>query len=370
MRILHTGLMKQIIPYSEKLTTLRFGRVFRNTVATYKYFWLISIMQIHAKRSGLRISVWEIIIRMVANAWYPIHYFRLSFGKSDSLFKIVMELQRLLDIPVDTKLESVVDILRSQMANYAVKSNLRILFQHVPYRFLRPWINTGDNQEMVERSQKFENNCLYSLHLESDGFFIELNSKWDDYLHDHYNIIMDFAYWNLAHFLQVRNPNVPSIPSKIVRAENRSSLKKQHDFWNIVIELGGPIHCIYTGRNILSDEYDLDHFMPWSFVSHDLLWNLVPSDKNINSSKNNKIPDMECYLPKMAEIQHHAVQTLVGAGKNLKLMEDYLTIGHTAKELADMDKEHFLEVMVSVYHPISQIALNMGFEQWNYESPM
>lgn len=65
------------IPYSEILTTNRLGRIFTKTVATYKYFWFVSILQIHARTGDLRINVWDIVIRMVANAWYPIHYFSL-----------------------------------------------------------------------------------------------------------------------------------------------------------------------------------------------------------------------------------------------------------------------------------------------------
>ena len=37
------------IPQSDILSTSRLGRIFSNTVATYKYFWFVSIMQIHAK---------------------------------------------------------------------------------------------------------------------------------------------------------------------------------------------------------------------------------------------------------------------------------------------------------------------------------
>ena len=77
------------IPQSRLLSTVRLSKIFANTVATYKYFWFLSILQIHAKTEDLRIDVWNIVIRMVANAWYPIHYFHLSFGKSDSLFNIV-----------------------------------------------------------------------------------------------------------------------------------------------------------------------------------------------------------------------------------------------------------------------------------------
>ena len=98
------------IPQSDILTTNRLGKIFSNTVATYKFFWFVSIMQIHAKSDNPRISVWDIVIRMVANAWYPIHYFRLSFGKSDSLFDIVMELQHITQIPIDANSQTIIGL--------------------------------------------------------------------------------------------------------------------------------------------------------------------------------------------------------------------------------------------------------------------
>lgn len=143
-------------------------------------------------------DVWDIVIRMVANAWYPIHYFRLSFGKSDSLFDIVIELQSITGIPIDADIENICDVLGNRINDNRIKSKLRILTFNVPYRFLRPWIDTSDDREMVFRSQTFENECLYSIHKEETEFYIEINPVWDTYLHNHYNILSDFAYWNLA----------------------------------------------------------------------------------------------------------------------------------------------------------------------------
>ena len=299
------------IPQSNILSTSRLGKIFSNTVAPYKYFWFVSIMQIHAKSDNPRISVWDIVIRMVANAWYPIHYFRLSFGKSDSLFDIVIELQRITQIPIDANADAIINGLKESLENKRIKKLLNILTLNVPYRFLRPWIDTSDDKEMVWRSQTFENGCLYSLHKETGDFYIKLNLDWNQYLHSHYNILVDFAYWNLTLFLQARNPNVPAIPNKLIRPEFRNSLTKQHNYWDMVMKIGGPIHCIYTGKELHPQDYDLDHFIPWSFVSHDLLWNLIPSDGSINSSKSNNLPDLNVYLPKFAELQHHSLQSIV-----------------------------------------------------------
>ena len=354
------------IPQSDILSTNRLGRIFSNTVATYKYFWFVSIMQIHAKTDNPRIDVWDIVIRMVANAWYPIHYFRLSFGKSDSLFNIVMELQRITQIPIDANADTIIEGLKTKLEDKRIKNLLNILTLNVPYRFLNPWINTSDNKEMVLRSQTFENGCLYALHKDGKEFYIELNPIWDAYLHAHYNILIDFAYWNLTLFLQTRNPNVPAIPNKLIRPEVRNSLTKQHNYWDMVMNIGGPIRCIYTNMELHPGNYDLDHFIPWSFVSHDLLWNLIPSDGSINSSKSNNLPDLKIYLPRLAKLQHHSLQIMLRANKEPKVMEDFVSLGYTAKELANMDDDHFREIYERTFNPISQIALNMGFETWKY----
>lgn len=108
------------ISQSDILTTNRLGRVFSNTVATYKYLWFVSIMQIHAKTDNPRINVGDIVIRMVANTWYPIHYFRLSFGKSDSLFDTVIELQRITQISIDANTETAIKGLAESLQDYQI----------------------------------------------------------------------------------------------------------------------------------------------------------------------------------------------------------------------------------------------------------
>lgn len=355
------------IPDSKILSTHCLAKVFSNTSATYKFFWFISILQIYVQKGNTRINVWDIVIRMVANAWFPIHYFRLSFGKYDSLYAIVMELHRLTNIPIDANREYVVEELSKHIDEPKVKSQLRILTKNVPFRFLSPWINYSDDKSIVIRSQTFENGCLYKLEQVDGDIWIELNPIWLTYLTEHYPILTDFAYWNLTLFLQVRNPNVPNIPNKLIKTELRSSLSKQRAFWNTVIDAGNKVDCIYTGKQLSVGGYDLDHFIPWSFVSHDLLWNLMPADSSINSSKSNKLPDLSIYLPKLAVAHQEALQTYIHLGKGeSNILEDYLSLGHTPQEIVHMDEEHLLDCFSQTFTPMTQIAQNMGFDIWRY----
>lgn len=81
--------------------TKAIAQIFRSTVSTYKYYWFISILDIVVKEQRRNLTFWEIIAGMVAEAWYPIHYFRLNYGKSDSFYTQIIEIQKDLNIPID-----------------------------------------------------------------------------------------------------------------------------------------------------------------------------------------------------------------------------------------------------------------------------
>lgn len=352
------------IPESTHLSTRRLNSVFDNTVATYKYYWFLGILDLFVKKGQTRIKVWDIMISMVVQAWYPVNYFRLSFGKSESLYQAILSLQKEHDLPINLTGDELT--LRLNEIKPKIKKEIDFLNKNVPYRFLRPWIDTSDDKEMVRRSLTLENDCLYKLIKEKGEFWIELNEHWLSYLQENYCVLRDFAFWNLTLFLQTRNPNVPNIPNKIVKSETRSSLNEQRKFWNTVIHAGNTVKCIYTEQILSVDHFDLDHFIPWSFVSHDLLWNLMPADPSINSSKSNRLPNLKEYLPKLAEAHQSALRTFLSLNKRSKLLEDYLSLGCSAQELVSMDHEHLYDCFNQTFSPLNQIAMNMGFERWNY----
>lgn len=348
------------LPQNNKLSISALTGVFNNTSATYKFYWFVALMDIVVKEQRTKISFWEIVARMIAESWYPIHYFKLSFGKSDSLYVQSLALQKELNIPIDADKTKIKQLLTSKINDNRVKSLLRVFTLNVPYRFLSPWIKYTTDKDVVSRSQQFENECLYSI----NGDFVEVNKNWIDYLSEHYLILRDFAFWNLTEFLQKRNPNVPDVPSKLIKPIQRDSLTKQHKFWDSYIETVGNITCIYTNKPIYPKQYDLDHFVPWSFVSHNLLWNLIPADSSINSSKSNNLPSLDIYLRKFSLIQQDALKTLYTKNPNNTIFEDYLIIYDSVSELIKLPESEFYTVFRKTFSPMVQIAENMGFKIW------
>lgn len=340
--------------------------IFRNTTATYKFYWFIAILDLVSQKGKTQMSVWEIISQMVAHAWYPIHYFKLSFGKSDSLAFEIMNIQTITGLPIDMDRQGVADYLLSHLNDAQLRTHLNVFTKNVPYRFLSPWIRYENDQQVIEMSANFHNECLYALRRKDGDLMVEINPAWVDYLKANYGILRDYAYWNLTEFLQVRNPNVPDIPGKLVKAIERSSLKPQHDFWDGIIAQRGPVQCIYTGRALTVNGYDLDHFIPWSFVSHNQIWNLLPIDKSINSSKSNNLPSVD-FIPLFARCQKQAVTTAFSVDANNKMLEDYQYLGASVRDMVEMDDTHFIDLYQRTLAPLLQIAENMGFKKWNFK---
>lgn len=190
-------------------------------------------------------------------------------------------------------------------------------------------------------------------HLFSDH--IVINDDWFEYLARHIRIIRDYVYWNLTLFLQVRNPNVPDIPNKLIKPAVRGSLLKQRKFWDYVIDCTGPVQCIYTGKPLVKGQYDVEHFIPHSFVSHDQIWNLIPSDRSFNSVKNNRLPRLEQHFDAFYALQARALTTFLREKPEERLLEDYFFIGTDLQQ--GLSRQKFYDVI----QPLVTIASNNGF---------
>lgn len=350
-----------ILPSEGIVDVARLSRIYDNTTATYKFYWFVSIINLISANPGKRVfSFDEIIVGMIAEAWYPFHYFRLSFGKLDSLEANILEIQRILDIPIDANKDVVREAILNNKEIQSVRRCLSVFTLNVPYRFLSPWIPKATNAQVEQYSREFFNNCPYAI----AGKEILVDDLWADYLARNASILRDYSFWNLSIFLQKRNPNVPDIPSKLIRPLQRAPLSRQHRFWDYYIQSVGHIHCIYTNAELTIHGYDLDHFIPWSFVVHDLMWNLLPSDSSINSSKSNCIPSLDQYLPSMTRMQHAALRENYSHNPSDKIFEDYLVFRCSISELIDASEEIFLELFKKEFTPMAQTATNMGFAPW------
>jgi hypothetical protein len=299
---------------------------------------------------------------MICNAWYPVNYFKLNFGFNDKLSHNIIAIQQQLNIHIEIKLPELYNNLINS-DDRKVNTLIMHFSKMVPYYFLSPWIK-GKKQEIIRKSQSFEDNCIYSLNRDED-FYIEIHPQWKEYLINNHKVLLDFCYWNLLQYLQVRNPNTPNIAAKLIKPLDRSSLHKQRIIWDSIIKEMGGIQCIYTGKELLTDEYDIEHFIPWSFVTHDQIWNLIPSDPAINNSKNNRLPRLDKYFKPFVETQFQAIKIINQQNLHNDVIEDYLILGNTIDQIANSSLNTLEAKYAEIIYPLVQIANNSGFEYWN-----
>lgn len=346
------------LPISHNLPINKLASVFGSTSATYKFYWLIALLEL-VEEGHIEIPKRKIFSRMISNSWYTINYFHISFGKQDNLQIAVERILKEEHLTIDEK-KSKLDYCLEHSNNKETINQLLHFDKNVPHWFLTPWFpklnNETDNQQksrIYADSQSSVNDALYALHKD----FIQINPIWIPYLKSNAKVLKDYCYWNLALFLQTRNPNVPDIPNKLIKPATRNGLTNQtKNYWKIVFQELGSINCIFTDTKLYFDEknYALDHFVPHAFVSHDLIWNLLPIEKKFNSSKSDKLPLFGKYFDKFFELQKMAFEINKHHNSKSKYMDEFLTI---FPSIDSFEKEKFSNTI----QPMITIASNNGF---------
>ncbi len=363
-----------LLPPTNILPVRYLSSVFNKTTNSYKFYWFLAIMESVNERTNPVISLSELLARMIASVWYPVNYFRISFGKQDRLGNIALKIKAQSELKAnageDEVFSEVIKIL-ARPSSKQLSDDLASLMRYVPYRFLRPWFTPGlrgvpdykiNSQILYLAEHKFsepENTSLYRFIGKEKH--IEIAAGWFEYLRRHRRILTDFCYWNLLTYLEKNNPNVPNIAGKLFAPQVRS-LASARKYWHLVLREDREFRCIYSDAQISEDEFSIDHFVPWRFVTHDLLWNLVPVSKFVNSVKSDSLPSLDQYFSRFAMVQHEAFRTAFGKNKT-KMLEDYANLyQRELKEICEMPMQKFAERLRSTVAPLVQIAENMGFQ--------
>ena len=368
------------LPDSDRLDIAVLSGLFRNTTNSYKYLFFLSLLTLMKKRGfaiDKGILLRDIEIEMLVTAWYPNVFFKLSFGIQD---KIPPALEQ---IPFDGNDRNFLSASgRQKLCRRIVDSYEEIqdynFMRYVPTRILRPFFaceTRGMSDSKVDKkirklaTEHFQKRRPLFCFDESEEC-IFLHPDWIAYLKKHQSIIEGWALWHWAYYMQEFNPDTLTVMQKLLPPDKKKPLRAQRKFWSFVIEQGEiEIRCIYTERKICDDDYVLDHFLPWRFVAHDQLWNLVPVDSCANSFKSDQLP-AEKYIDRLAEIQYAAlsiVQNRYSNDKWKKVVESYIAGLHIEHPWELMDRSKLKFAYRETLNSLMSIAKLRGFRSgWSY----
>lgn len=362
------------VPYSNEVDYATFSRVLSDSkvVATYKMYWLLGLLD-EAAMGNVEISFRKLISRMITYAWYPILAYKLSFGLCDNLVKVVNYIADTYNLGSNYNEKKLLEFIYNNEDKTLTKM-MKDLTYNVPYRFLSPFFQdklkgeTTKVEKIIEELSKESKTCVYSIYRNEDNeSYIRINNGWGNYLKYNYKIIQGWAYYKLVCFLQKRNPNTPGIAMKLEAPKSRN-LTAQTAIWKEIIQRKHIVD-IYTDKEFIDDNYklygvlSLDHFIPWSFVLHDQMWNLVPTFKNINSKKSDNLLDYDTYIDKFCNIQYEAFSFVVNTKKKNQIEEyrEMLKIADPKRFLERESKEVFFKMIKKEVYPVYNIAVNQGF---------
>ena len=125
------------LPFSENLPTNKLASSFANTSATYKFYWLIAIIEL-VENGQIKIKKRDVFARMISNSWYTVNYFHVSFGKQDLIQNAVEDILKFESLAIDIKKDNLISILENSK-KIETKKSLEHFNLNVPHWFLSPW---------------------------------------------------------------------------------------------------------------------------------------------------------------------------------------------------------------------------------------
>ncbi len=132
------------------------------------------------------------------------------------------------------------------------------------------------------------------------GEWIRINPRMYEFVCKHKVAIEKLNYYEWAKFLERVNEDsaVDHLLSKIDEStlRTRSSLAYYRDILFQEFEN----KCFYCGKPVTKHSVEVDHFIPWSFIKDDQIWNFVLACPECNNKKRDKLAQVD-FLTKISE---------------------------------------------------------------------
>lgn len=178
-------------------------------------------------------------------------------------------------------------------------------------------VDENKKSEIIKQVTKECKNCvigalyddfdgiIYSFDLKEKG--IILNYCVHEFMLKYKMELEKLNYYSWAKFLEQVNDD--SVLIRVIEKLELATPKRQDlsVYREILRREFEEDICFYCGRK-LKREIHVDHFIPWSFVKDDKIWNFVLSCQTCNERKNNRVPTKD-YLIRI-EDRNRKVQTL------------------------------------------------------------
>lgn len=377
-------MVEDLLVYDCNLNINSFIQMLDDTTECYKYYWLDSIMQLLA-RNDENITFDKVIYGMIADSWFSVSKCNLRLGplnvKGESANSIERAVRKLEQLDVIVESDTRDDIIYKIESNEnSMHEEIYQLSKNVPYRLLSSFLALGGNDPLWDNKARLiayiammdKSSALpYTIGSERGlAKSIVINNLWKEFLLQNIVTIRAWIKIKKIDYLQARNPGVPEVANKLeLDIEASRNLQKVRKLWARIIDVV-PVYDYYSKKTLSDDNYEIDHFIPWSYVSHNELWNLMPLEQSLNSQKNNKLPAWSCfedyafnqYLLNDCIYKYPKIRE---AFNECKLDHLKAIWGQEKLYVYGISIEEFKSILLKQLKPLYDSASNLGYKIWN-----
>ena len=371
--------------YYNSLDIGSFAQMLKDPSYCYKFYWLEAIVHLIAD-GATETTFDEIIDEMICNAWYSVREFHIHLSGlggdgsvRDGLERAILKLSELSNLSPGASREEIRNEIRKYNEElYSAKEQLTHM---VPYRALAgffdaagsiaPW---GAVRRMTAYIEAFDREISALPYTIGQGSRltkeVRFHPDWIRMICDNAVSILGWIQYEKVRWLQNNNPEVPGLVYKLAPMDEKMrKLGKVRKLWEGVLELTEVID-VFTEMPMQPKKYAIDHFIPWSFVMNDELWNLMPMDSSLNSSKSDRLPKWDPFFGRFSDNQYLLYQMIQEKPGIHKLYEDCwrdnLHSIWAGQELyrPRNTKEEFQAILQKNMQPVYDSARRQGYEIW------
>ena len=375
--------------YHNTLNIEGFSHMMKDPSYCYKFYWLEAIVKLISE--GIQQTTFDVVINeMICNAWYSVREFHIHLSGimedgliRDGLERAIIILSEHSKLPSNASKEEIKNAISEFSGE--IKKAKEQMTKNVPYYALSGFFEqSGMMDEWRSINSSTSRMIAYFNRIQGKEVFLPytlgdsaaLNKEiyfekaWMEMIQDNTVAILGWIQYEKVKWLQNNNPEVPGLVYKLTPMDEKMrKLNKVRKLWEGILTLN-TVEDIFTGKSIVPNKYDVDHFIPWSFVMNDELWNLMPMDSSLNSSKSDHLPKWNPFFRRFADNQF-LLYGLIHENNGIhKLFEacykDNLHSIWAGQELyrKGNSREEFYNILKKNMQPVYDSARRQGYEIW------
>lgn len=395
--------------YQSCLDVNTFGRLLNRRYITnsHKYYWFMALIKAICKDEK-ELSFDMLANEMIIDAWYTVTEYYVHLGPlmhdketgvkipTDKIEQLVRWVENNTNLNGKSKTEEIRSELEKLNKSKEFLDLKRDIIRYAPFKLLSPYLPDEETGAYISGKKKElgDKECCKLLLRENANRLLPYTIKWSraklereivvpeewrEYIKLNQVELMGWIERNKIEYLQDRNPEVPGIVYKLQKDEGNRNLQPVRKLWNAIMSAGYIVEEIFCGSAEVSiKDYEIDHFIPWTFVANNELWNLCPIRSSINLDKSNFLADA-LYIDKFVNVQKimfNAIKTEYENKRNgitynssiLQAFEEcknnYVFAAWANEVLYDLNQEFNATLLKKHITDLYESAHNQGFGDW------